>query len=135
VQKTWKAVPNAVGLGVKGDQYNTTTFDTILTKQVRLSFVSTAAQGILEWKVFGETGEQLPEGSVSYAATLVKGDTTTIRVYARHSLTKPIEGYQFKLDVTINHAVTQTDEVYVVNGQTLTSTVKGLLLNPTDSKD
>jgi len=132
--KTWKSVPNPNGLGVKGDQYNTTTFDTILTKQIRISFVSTAAQGILEWKVFGETGEQLPEGSVSYAASLVKGDTTTIRVYARQSISKPIEGYQFKLDVTINNAVSLTDEVYKINGQTLTSSVKGLLLNPTDSK-
>lgn len=134
VLKTWKTIPNPEGLGVKGDQYNVTTFDTILTKQVRLSFVSTAAQGILEWKVYGETGEQLPEGSVSYAATLVKGDTTSIRVYARHSITKPIESYQFKLDVTINNAVTQTDEVYIINGQPITSSAKGLLLNPTDDK-
>lgn len=132
--QTWKSVPNPDGLGVKGDQYNTTTFDTILTKQIRISFVSTAAQGILEWKVFGEIGEQLPEGSVSYTASLVKGDTTTIRVYARQSISKPIEGYQFKLDVTINNAVSLTDEVYKINGQTLTNSVKGLLLNPTDSK-
>jgi len=40
-------------IGVNADQYNITTFDTILTDAVRVHFIATESQGILEWKVWG----------------------------------------------------------------------------------
>ena len=47
-------VANASGLGVAGDRYNTTTFDTIETAKLRLEIDSndTFSTGILEWKVY-----------------------------------------------------------------------------------
>jgi len=46
-------VKNAVGLGVEGNKYNTTTFDEITTSKLRLEFDSDeASTGILEFKVY-----------------------------------------------------------------------------------
>jgi DUF1680 family protein len=49
-------VSGAVGLGVAGNQYNTTTFSTVTTTALRLTIDSTAnkSTGILEWKVYAE---------------------------------------------------------------------------------
>jgi len=131
--KVWKDIPNPVGLGVEADQYNSTTFDTILTNQIRLYFVSTVAQGILEWKVYGEQGEQIPTGSWSYIATLAKNDTTAINIISRTSGYKIVPAYQFKVDAIITNTVSQDTEVYVVNGLPLTETTRNILLPPTDS--
>jgi hypothetical protein len=47
-------VPNPVGLGVLGNQYNITTFDNIITTKIRMSFKnSVQSVGILEWKLWG----------------------------------------------------------------------------------
>ncbi|MDP4277296.1 MAG: hypothetical protein Q8914_06640, partial [Bacteroidota bacterium] len=129
--KTWVNVANPAGLGLDPDKYDTTTFDTILTNQIRLYFVSTVAQGILEWKVYGEKGEQIPSSSYASLAKLAKNDTIPITVRAVASTGKAVAGYQFKADVNITDNVKQTKEAYVVNGETLTETVKGLLLPPT----
>lgn len=54
VTQTWLPVPNPVGLGVLGNQYNITTFDNIITTKIRMSFKnSVQSVGILEWKVWG----------------------------------------------------------------------------------
>ena len=47
-------VPNARGLGVAADQFNTTTFDPVQTDKLRLEIVSDGKKstGILEWKVY-----------------------------------------------------------------------------------
>jgi hypothetical protein len=47
-------VKNATGLGVAEDKYNTTTFDEITTKKIRLEMDAdgTFSTGILEWKVY-----------------------------------------------------------------------------------
>jgi len=48
------SVSNPSGLGVEGDQYNTTTFDEVVTSKLRLEIDSndTFSTGILEWKVY-----------------------------------------------------------------------------------
>jgi uncharacterized protein len=47
-------VPNASGLGVQGDRYNTTTFDEVQTSRLRLEIDGDGAfsTGILQWKVY-----------------------------------------------------------------------------------
>lgn len=47
-------VSNPVGLGVKGDKFNTTTFDEVTTSKLRLEMTSDGrlSPGILEWKVY-----------------------------------------------------------------------------------
>lgn len=55
-------VPNPVGLGVAGNQYNTTTFSQITTTRLRLEMTGngTYSTGILEWKVYGSGGDPIP---------------------------------------------------------------------------
>ena len=43
-------------VGCEIDQWNTTTFDAVLTNKVRLWFVAVGSQGILEWQVWGVPG-------------------------------------------------------------------------------
>jgi len=47
------SVPNAVGLGVAGDQFNVTTFDEVRTPKLRLEIDGndTYSTGLLEWRV------------------------------------------------------------------------------------
>lgn len=47
-------VPNAKGLGIVGDTFNTTTFDEVRTDKLRLEIVSDGrlSTGILDWKVY-----------------------------------------------------------------------------------
>jgi len=51
-------------IGILADQYNVTTFDTILASAIRIHFIATESQGILEWKVWGnrkaDSYEQTP---------------------------------------------------------------------------
>jgi len=56
--KAFVPVTNASGLGVAANQYNTTTFDEVRTKRLRLEIDSngTFSTGILEWKVY-DTGQ------------------------------------------------------------------------------
>jgi DUF1680 family protein len=51
-------VPNAQGLGVESNRFNTTTFDEVTTSKLRLEFEGqgTSSTGILEWKVY-DTGK------------------------------------------------------------------------------
>ena len=55
-------VANPVGLGVAGDQYNTTTFNPVTTTSLRLEMTGngTYSTGILEWKVYGVGGIPTP---------------------------------------------------------------------------
>lgn len=52
----WMNVNNPVGLGVLGNQYNTTTFTPVTTNKIRLSIVAkqSTSTGILEWQVLGQ---------------------------------------------------------------------------------
>ncbi len=47
------AVPNPVGTGIEPNQYAMITFDPVVTTKIRVYFIATLAQGILEWKVWG----------------------------------------------------------------------------------
>lgn len=51
--KAFVPVPNVRGLGIKGDVFNTTTFDKVVTDKLRLEIVSdgTLSTGLLEWQV------------------------------------------------------------------------------------
>ena len=60
--EAWVEVPNPVGLGVVADQWNTTTFDPVVTNKIRQSFVSYAEScGVIEWRVWGLPKAILPE--------------------------------------------------------------------------
>lgn len=61
----WETVPNHSGFGVEADQYNTTTFDQILTNKIRINFINdTESCGVLEWKVWGVMAAVTPEQAV-----------------------------------------------------------------------
>ena len=47
------AVPNPVGSGVEPNQYAMIEFDPVITTRIRVYFIATLSQGILEWKVWG----------------------------------------------------------------------------------
>jgi hypothetical protein len=46
-------VPNPVGTGIEPNQYAMITFDPVITRSIRVYFIATLSQGILEWKVWG----------------------------------------------------------------------------------
>lgn len=51
---TWKPLPNAQGMGLKLNQYNTTTFDPVETTAIRMTMTpATKGCGVIEWKVYG----------------------------------------------------------------------------------
>jgi len=130
----WANVSNSSGYSYEIDKYNSTTFDTILTNKIRLSFVSVKAQGILEWKVCGVKGEQIPSMStVSISPALAKGTTSTITVTARDKNSLPLSGYVFKLDANIGDALSQNNELYVINGQNTTDSTRNIALPATNA--
>lgn len=55
-------VSNPVGLGVVGNQYNTTTFTQVTTTSLRLEVTGNGSYstGILEWRVYGPDGSSTP---------------------------------------------------------------------------
>ena len=133
-QNAWVNVSNPSGYGYELDKYNTTSFDTILTNKVRLNFVSLKAQGILEWKVYGEKGEQIPSLSTSLISpALSPGTTSTITITARDKNGTPVSGYVFKIDATVLNGLVQNNEVYEVNGQSVAGNMQDLLLPPTNT--
>lgn len=73
-------VPNAQGLGVAGNTFNTTTFDPVQTQKLRLEIVSDGrlSTGILEWKVFsaGEVPAFPPTVEAGIDRTVVMGGKT-----------------------------------------------------------
>lgn len=117
VTASWDTLPNVVGNGVEADQYNVTTFDTILTNRIRVYATSTIATGILEWKVWGQEGEQIPVGSVcSIDVNLAKGSTSTITLIARDQDENLIPGYRFKLLADIVDEIAGNHETYLIEG-------------------
>jgi len=133
-QSTWVNVSNPSVYGYESDKYNTTSFDTILTNKVRINFVSLKAQGILEWKVYGEKGEQIPSlSTASITPVLAPGTTSTITLTARDKNSTPVSGYFFKIDATILNALVQNNEVYEVNGQIVAGNMQNLLLPPANT--
>ena len=79
--------------GTKRDQYNTTTFDVLITNKVRLYFKAVDASGVLEWKVFGVPA---PVGfETSPIATITENGLNTF---------DPATG-TFNLNYTVNYAI------------------------------
>ncbi len=73
-------VPNASGLGVAEDRYNTTTFDEIRTTRLKLEIDSDGefSTGILEWKVYdsGNSPEFAPMVTAGIDRSVVLGGKT-----------------------------------------------------------
>ena len=113
----WVEVKNPVGYGVEKDMYNVTVFDTVLTNKIRLNFISIAAQGILEWKVFGMQGEQVPDKSTATISdSLAHGKTSTVTLTAIDATGNRVEGYSFKVNFDIENNISVTNEIYTING-------------------
>lgn len=76
-------VPNPSGLGVAGDQFNTTTFDEVRTTKLRLEIDSDGqfSTGLLEWKVFdsGNSPEFPPSVTAGVDRTVVLGGKTYLK--------------------------------------------------------
>lgn len=131
---TWVNVTNPSGYGYEMDKFNTTSFDTILTNKVRLNFISYKAQGILEWKVYGEKGEQIPAQSTVYVSpALALGTTSTFTITARDKNGIPVSGYVFKLDATVFNTLSQNNEIYNVNGLNISNSQQNIVLPPTNA--
>jgi DUF1680 family protein len=73
-------VQGASGLGVLGGQYNTTTFDEVMTPKLRLEFDGneTFSTGIIEWQVYdsGKSPEFPPSVSAGVDRVVVLGGKT-----------------------------------------------------------
>ncbi len=73
-------VPNAAGLGVAGDQFNTTTFGEVRTTKLRLEMDGDGqfSTGLLEWKVFdsGNSPEFPPSVTAGVDRIVVLGGKT-----------------------------------------------------------
>ncbi len=84
-------VENASGLGVAGNQYNTTTFDEVTTSRLRLEIDSDGANstGILEWKVYdsGKSPDFPPSVTVGIDRVVMAGGKTYL-----NGAVKPLKG-------------------------------------------
>lgn len=133
-KNAWVEVPNPSKYGLEADKFNQTEFDTILTNQIRLNFISSRAQGILEWRVFGELGEQIPyRSTATYNQSLSKGKTTTYTIRAYDKLYKPVKGYVFNINANILNAYTTKSETYIIDNKAYDSSAEKILLPPADS--
>ncbi len=78
--KRFVAAGNPSGLGVAGNQYNTTTFDEVRTSKLRLQIDSNGnfSTGILEWKVYdtGKSPDFPPSVAAGVDRVLVRGGKT-----------------------------------------------------------
>jgi len=74
------AVENPSGLGVAGDQYNSTTFDAVRTSKLRLEIDAndTFSTGVLEWKVYdtGDSPDFPPRVAAGVDRTVMLGGKT-----------------------------------------------------------
>ncbi|HPR33215.1 MAG TPA: hypothetical protein PLK12_14040, partial [Prolixibacteraceae bacterium] len=128
----WKTIEEATGNGVLPDQYNQTTFPPVLTNKIRLFCISTAAQGILEWKVYGERQENVPEKSIlRISQPLTKNETTTFALQAK-SGSLPVPGYTFVVKAKVWANLVATREVYTVAGQEFSQDAITLEMEPTN---
>lgn len=124
-KNTWVEVSNPSKYGLEADKFNLTEFDTILTNQIRLNFISSRARGILEWRVFGELGEQIPyRSTATYNQSLSKGKTTTFTIRAYDKLYKPVKGYVFNINAKILNAFTTKSETYIIDNKAYDSSAE-----------
>lgn len=134
VSGKWEKIATTSGNGTQADKYNITTFDKLLTNKIRLYCISTAAQGILEWKVWGKPGEQIPSLSTySIEPALEKGKTSKITLKAMSSGEIPVSAYVFKLDATITNLLSTVNELYTIEGKPVSNNTTGYDLPATDA--
>jgi hypothetical protein len=134
ISEVWVEVKNPAGYGIERNKYNVTNFDPVLTDKIRLHFVSVSAQGIIEWKVFGILGEQIPSHSIAgIDQPLIKNDTHTVTVTARDKNDLLVEGYIFRVDASLFNQLNATPESYFINGIKITSDTFDISLPPTNA--
>ena len=89
-------VNNPSGLGVQGDQFNTTTFDQVRASRLRLEIDSDGSYstGILEWKVYdsGESPKFPPVVTAGVDRDVVLGGKTYLNGTARTLQTDTLDG-------------------------------------------
>ncbi|MFZ5942068.1 MAG: DUF6055 domain-containing protein [Bacteroidota bacterium] len=133
-KKDWAEFTGLSGNGTEADQYNHTSFDPVLTNKIRVYMISTIATGILEWKVWGQEGEQVPvNSSLEASGTLQPGAGTQFILTAKDNSNNPVAGYVFKLDASVNNELPASQESYLINGVSYTAGVSGLELPPTNA--
>lgn len=133
--RQWKAVPNAIGNGVLANQYNVTSFSPVVTNQVRLHFISTLAQGILEWKVFGIVAQSFPMNALAEINPQPeKGKTSVVTLKAIDANNKPMSAYQFLFDLEIINEIETENEKYKIVDATYSQSALGVMLEPTNSE-
>lgn len=132
----WHIVANHSGFPNDIDQYSVTTFDPQLTNALRYHMMSSSeATGILQWKVYGVEGEpDYYNSTAEVAPVLSPGTTSTIVATAIHTTDGPVADYVFRLDVNVINDLSAPDgidEVYLLNGEEITSSVQIINLPPT----
>ncbi len=129
----WVELPDAVGNGTDPDRYNVTAFTTVLTNKIRVHMISTIATGILEWRVWGELGEQVPQGtSIEIDKELTKNYTSEVTIVAKDEMYNLVPDYVFILDIKVKNDIPSITEIYSVNGLDYTSNYTGYQLQPTN---
>jgi carbonic anhydrase/acetyltransferase-like protein (isoleucine patch superfamily) len=130
----WKNPENIQGNGVLADQYNATSFSPILTNKIRIYCISSAAQGILEWKVFGVVAENIPtKTTISINKILAKGSSSLITVNAKDANGNAVQGYNFEVEARVSNAIQTVNENYQVKSQSINANTTTLQLLPTDA--
>ncbi|MBN1924904.1 MAG: T9SS type A sorting domain-containing protein [Prolixibacteraceae bacterium] len=130
----WKTIENFVGNGVASNQYNVTTFPPVLTNKIKLFCISQAAQGILEWKVFGVPQENVPDEAYARVnQPLSKNVTTTVTVSAI-SASLPVGEYQFYIDIEVKNNLEINDEIFQIAGSDYRQDASMVALEPTNEE-
>lgn len=130
-KKSWVELPGSRGPGL-ANQYHTIEFSSVLTNKIRVNMISSIATGILEWRVRGVLGEQLPVGSTaSIDHPLSKGQTSTMILTAKTLNGTLVPGYRFKLNIAVRDDLASLDEQYVIEEDTLSESRGNYELPPT----
>ncbi len=134
-KKVWAPLPVVSGNGIAADRYNETACTPVLTNKIRVNMVSTISTGILEWKVWGVLGEQVPmESTSTIDIPLAKASTSNVLVTARKNALETVSGYVFKADINVKNDISNQTEVYLVNGIEYTSNIKSISLTPSSAE-
>ena len=79
----WYTVTNAVGLGVLTNQYNTTSFDPIATKAIRMTLTPAAnGSGVIEWKVYAYPSSVVVLDKAALNAAITKAEALNSSLYS-----------------------------------------------------
>ncbi len=133
LSEKWENPQNIKGNGVEPDKYNVTSFNPIITNKVRISFISIAAQGILEWKLFGYIAEGVPVFSiVTIDNPLSGGNKSIITAKAIDSKGKPVSNYKFQITVQVDDYLDGEKEEILYNDSLLGKGFTIIEAAPTD---